>query len=160
MNTLKDQAGQTTASTSADFFRKSLVTAQVAISLVLLICAGLFLRSLVNLTSIDLGIRTDHLLGFSVYFVAEAEASTPMRRRCISTNSSPRRLGAIPRSDAGLGLCPPFPALQAGSSTSSNITVEGYTAPTEDAADCSHQRRGPRLFPHHGGAAHLGPRVH
>ena len=48
VNSLKDQAGQISASTSANAFRKILATAQVAISLVLLISAGLFGKTLLN----------------------------------------------------------------------------------------------------------------
>lgn len=39
--------------------RDALVLVQVSLSLVLLVCAGLFLRSLQNASSIDLGMRTD-----------------------------------------------------------------------------------------------------
>jgi predicted permease len=39
--------------------RNCLVVVQVTLSLVLLVCAGLFLRSLQNASSIDLGMRTD-----------------------------------------------------------------------------------------------------
>ena len=39
--------------------RNALVLVQVSLSLVLLVCAGLFLRSLQNASSIDLGMRTD-----------------------------------------------------------------------------------------------------
>jgi predicted permease len=39
--------------------RNALVVVQVTLSLVLLVCAGLFLRSLQNAASIDLGMRTD-----------------------------------------------------------------------------------------------------
>jgi predicted permease len=43
-------------------FRQTLVAAQVALSLVLLIGAGLFLRTLRNLTELDPGFDRDHLL--------------------------------------------------------------------------------------------------
>ena len=46
--------------------RKGLVIAQVALSLVLLTGAGLFLRSLGNLKRIDLGFRADHLMSFAI----------------------------------------------------------------------------------------------
>ena len=39
--------------------RNALVLVQVSLSLVLLVCAGLFLRSLQNASSIDIGMRTD-----------------------------------------------------------------------------------------------------
>ncbi|HEY2471900.1 MAG TPA: ABC transporter permease [Terracidiphilus sp.] len=46
--------------------RNSLVVVQVALSLVLLATAGLFLRSLGNASSIDIGFKTDHLLLMTV----------------------------------------------------------------------------------------------
>ncbi|MGA2184964.1 MAG: ABC transporter permease [Bryobacteraceae bacterium] len=42
--------------------RNALVLVQVSLSLVLLVCAGLFLRSLQNASSIDLGMRTDGVM--------------------------------------------------------------------------------------------------
>ncbi|MBV9038894.1 MAG: ABC transporter permease [Acidobacteriaceae bacterium] len=47
-------------------FRKAMVAAQIALSLLLLIGAGLFTRSLYNLMHTEAGMRTDHLLSFSV----------------------------------------------------------------------------------------------
>lgn len=64
-HTLKDQAGSVTG-TGAMGFRKGLVIAQVALSLLLLIGAGLFIRSLQNLRSLDPGFRTSHLVSFAV----------------------------------------------------------------------------------------------
>jgi putative ABC transport system permease protein len=46
--------------------RSILVFAQVAVSLVVLICAALFIRSLKNAEKIDLGFRTENLLLFSM----------------------------------------------------------------------------------------------
>lgn len=63
--TLKDQAGSVT-SIGAIRFRKGLVIAQVTLSLLLLIGAGLFIRSLENLRSLDPGFRTSKLLSFSL----------------------------------------------------------------------------------------------
>src|SRR5438876_6233614 len=63
--TLKDQAGSVT-STGAIRFRKGLVVAQVTLSLLLLIGAGLFIRRLEKLRSLDPGFRTSKLLSFGV----------------------------------------------------------------------------------------------
>ena len=43
-----------------------LVCAQVMIAAVLLIPTGLFLKSLVNLLHVDLGMKTENLIGFAV----------------------------------------------------------------------------------------------
>jgi hypothetical protein len=63
---LKDQAGSTTSSRAAGFARKALVTLQTAVSVLLLVAAGLLGRTLVNLTRVDLGLRVDHLVTFQI----------------------------------------------------------------------------------------------
>src|SRR5438874_12261777 len=47
-------------------FRNALVVAQVAVSLLLLACAGFFIRSFQNSARMDMGFRVDHTLMFSV----------------------------------------------------------------------------------------------
>jgi ABC-type antimicrobial peptide transport system permease subunit len=64
--TLKNEAGTVSAGAASSRFRKGLVVAQVALSLLLLIGAGLFVRSLSNLVRIDPGFEPDQLLAFDV----------------------------------------------------------------------------------------------
>ncbi|HLY19237.1 MAG TPA: ABC transporter permease [Bryobacteraceae bacterium] len=64
--TLKEQAAGAMGSAAHVRFRKVLVIAQIGLSLVLLIGAGLFARSLFNLKQIDPGFRANHLLTFAV----------------------------------------------------------------------------------------------
>jgi predicted permease len=47
-------------------FRNGLVVAQVAVSLLLLACAGFFIRSFQNSANVDMGFRVDHTLMMSV----------------------------------------------------------------------------------------------
>src|SRR5439155_8679037 len=63
--TLKDEVGSIAGGTSVRL-RKTLVAAQVMLSLLLLIGAGLFIRSLRNLKDLDPGFRTRNLLTFSI----------------------------------------------------------------------------------------------
>ncbi|MBZ5625981.1 MAG: ABC transporter permease [Acidobacteriia bacterium] len=65
-STLKDESGQASSTRGTALVRKVLVCAQVTISAVLLIPTGGFLRSLVNLMHVDLGISTENVVGFSI----------------------------------------------------------------------------------------------
>ncbi|HYL38175.1 MAG TPA: ABC transporter permease [Bryobacteraceae bacterium] len=65
--TLKDAVGSIAGSGGSIFLRKGLVTAQVALSFLLLFGAGLFVRSLQNLKSTDTGFRNiDNLVTFQL----------------------------------------------------------------------------------------------
>ena len=64
--TLKDQAGAVVGGGGQVRLRKGLVTAQVTLSLLLLIGAGLFIRSLRNLHDLGPGFPQDHLLAFNI----------------------------------------------------------------------------------------------
>ena len=137
---LKDQAGQASGGASSNRFRKTLATAQLAISLALLVTAGLFGKSLVNLLRIDLGIRTDHLISFTV---------APKLNRYADDRIAPLyeqiqlRLAAIP--GAALVTAASIPVI-AGSNSSMNITVAGYTASKEDDNDSSYSQVGENYF--------------
>jgi predicted permease len=125
---LREQSGQTTGSRSAGTFRKGLVTLQTAIALLLLISAGLFSKTLLNLSRIDLGIRTDHLVTLSIdprlngYTDAQVAQLYPAGTGALRSNTWRR------------SQVPPSRAVT-GSSSSGNITVEGYTPPQDDDAD-------------------------
>ncbi len=64
--TLKDQAGNVMGNAAQVIFRKTLVAAQVALSLLLLIGAGLFIRSLGNLKLLNPGFKTSNLVQFNL----------------------------------------------------------------------------------------------
>jgi predicted permease len=61
---LKD--GITTRRAGRRVLRASLVTVQVTVSVVLLVVAGLFVRTLQNIRSLDVGLRPDGLISFTV----------------------------------------------------------------------------------------------
>ena len=64
--TLKDTVGSIAGTGGSLFLRKGLVTAQVALSFLLLFGAGLFVRSLQNLKTTDTGIALDNLVTFQL----------------------------------------------------------------------------------------------
>jgi putative ABC transport system permease protein len=56
------EGGRTSSGASRQLFRKVLVTAQIALSLMLLVGAGLLIQTLERLQNQDLGFRVDHLI--------------------------------------------------------------------------------------------------
>jgi len=65
-STLKGISGQPSGTRGAQMFRWSLVTLQITLSTALLICAGLFAKSLMNISRVDLGVKIDNMLTFGV----------------------------------------------------------------------------------------------
>jgi len=63
---LRNNSGKLTGGRGAARFRTSLVTAQIALSMALLIAAGLFIESLRNVSRVDLGIKIDNVLSFAI----------------------------------------------------------------------------------------------
>src|SRR5690606_14066904 len=66
VTTIRANAGNLTVTRGAARFRATLVTAQIALSMALLITAGLFLRSLTNVSRVDLGLAIDNVITFAV----------------------------------------------------------------------------------------------
>lgn len=64
--TLREQGSGVSGSLAQVRFRKVLVALQIVLTTVLLVGAGLFARSLNNLRRLDLGVRADHLMAFSI----------------------------------------------------------------------------------------------
>lgn len=107
--------------------RRGSVIAQIGLSLLLLLGAGLFARTLRNLTTLDVGIATDHLVTFTV---DPRLAGYPLSQSEELRNRTLGKLSELPgvRSAAATN----DPEL-ANTNRSSNITVAGYhTAEGED----------------------------
>jgi predicted permease len=116
--TLKDQAGSVAGGGGGA--RKALVAAQVALSVMLLFGAGLFVRSLRNLKSLDPGFRKDNLVTFSVDPALSgyrAERAFAFYRQLLEKLESAPGVRS-----AALAQVP----ILSNSSWSSSITVEGY----------------------------------
>ncbi|HXA50466.1 MAG TPA: ABC transporter permease, partial [Candidatus Acidoferrum sp.] len=119
VSTIKAQAGQVMGSRASNSFRRTLVTVQIALSLTLLISAGLFTKTLVNLSHIQVGIRTDHLLTFSLL----PKLNRYSDERAVQLHQQlSERLAAIP--GVTMSTASFVPAI-AGSNESTDITIEG-----------------------------------
>ena len=81
---LKESGQRTTAGSARARVRSGLVMAEVALAVVLVIGAGLLLRSFWNLMSVDAGFNRSHLVTFGVVLPA---SHVPHARRAASTSS-------------------------------------------------------------------------
>ena len=100
------QEGGRTVSAGRGSLRSTLIVAQVAVSFVLLVGAGLMLRSLWRLQSVDPGIKTDSVLSMRVA-LNFSKYTTPQLRAQFLTSLA-ERLRDIPgvRSAGGAGTFP------------------------------------------------------
>ncbi len=64
LSALKGQTGQPAGARSAARFRVTLATIQIGLSMMLLVSAGLFTRSLFNISRVDLGLKIDNMITF------------------------------------------------------------------------------------------------
>jgi putative ABC transport system permease protein len=107
-------------------FRRLTVGLQIGLSLLLLFCSGLFVRTLQNLRGVNVGFTTDHLISFALepnLAGYSEDAVGPLHKRILE------RLQSIP-GVAGAGATND-PEL-ANDRNSGNISVQGYTAAQDE----------------------------
>jgi predicted permease len=117
---LKGQAGQPSGAKAAARFRTTLATVQIALSMMLLVAAGLFTRSLFNISRVDLGLNVDRLVTFGI--APSLNGYTPERSVILfgRLEDELRRLPGVTAVTASL-----VPAL-AGSNWGTGVSVEGF----------------------------------
>ncbi|MGB7285290.1 MAG: ABC transporter permease, partial [Candidatus Acidiferrum sp.] len=91
---LKEGGRSSSASASHNRLRRVLVVVEFALALILVAGAGLILRSFWNVTQVDLGIRRDHVLTFSVPIQHERTASAAQIRSVY--RQLEERIAAVP----------------------------------------------------------------
>jgi predicted permease len=139
-STLKEQANSVGGGFGHVRFRKLLVSTQVALSLLLLIGAGLFARSLYNLKSVDPGFRPTSILQFSMQpslsGYSKDESHQLYRRVREEVASLP---GVIAVSGAS------SPVLT-GDINVTGVSVEGYVPKEEERMQVLYNQVGPQYF--------------
>jgi predicted permease len=110
-------------------FRATLATTQVALSMVLLVMAGLFTQSLINIARIDLGISTDSLATFRIS--PGLNGYTP-ERSAFLFDQIEEELAALPGVTATASAMVP---LLADSNAGVSVGVESFEAPASNDAN-------------------------
>ncbi len=119
---LKNQAGQPGGARSAARFRTGLATTQVALSMALLVAAGLFIKSLYNVSRVELGLQTEQLVTFSVS--PELNGYTPAQSIAFFERVE-QAVAALPGVVAVSASTVP---ILSGSDWGSSVRVQGFEA--------------------------------
>jgi putative ABC transport system permease protein len=140
VSTLKAQAGQPSGARAAARFRTVLVTTQIALSMALLISAGLFVRSLMNVSRVDLGLNVDNVITFGLS--PELSGYDPERSRTFFIRAE-EELASIPGVTSVAASMVP---LLAGSNWGSSVSVEGFVKGPDTDAEARFNEVSPGYF--------------
>ena len=140
LTTLKGQAGQPGGGKSAKYFRASLATVQIAISMALLVCAGLFTRSLVNVSRVELGMNVEHLATFGVS--PQMNGYSPERSKQVFERLEDELTSQPGVTEVSASF---VPALR-GSNWGSSVSVEGFKAGPDTDTHANYNEIGPGYF--------------
>jgi predicted permease len=140
LTTLKSISGQPGGGRSAKWFRSSLATTQIVLSMALLAVAGLFTRSLVNVSRVDLGLNADHVVVFGVS--PQLNAYKPEQSRALFERIEDE-LAAQP---GVTGVSAAMIPLLAGSNWGTNVSVQGFNAGPDTDTHSNFNEIGPGYF--------------
>jgi putative ABC transport system permease protein len=116
------EAGHTVSSGSArQWLRGGLVITEIALAVVLLIGAGLLVRSFVSLINVDPGFSVDRVASLQVFIWRRY--TTP-EQRVAYVNETLSRIEAMPDVEAA-GITTAIPILESSATTSVPLSIEG-----------------------------------
>lgn len=140
VSTIRANAGQIAGAKAAARFRATLVTAQIALAMSLLIFAGLFMKSLVNVSRVDLGVRVDDVVTFGL---------SPARSGYDSTRSRQlyQRVEDELASTPGVtGVTDALVPLLAGNNWGNDVWVQGFPSGPDVDNNSNFNEVGPNYF--------------
>jgi predicted permease len=139
-STLKNQSGQPAGARSAKWFRLTLATGQITLSMALLAMAGLFTKSLINVSRVDLGLKVDHLVTFSL--APRLSGYSPERTRLLFEQIE-EAMAAVPGVTGATAALVP---LLAGDNYSNSLSVQGFQGGPDVNSNASLNEVGPGYF--------------
>ena len=140
VTTIRANAGNLTVTRGAARFRATLVTTQIALSMALLITAGLFLRSLTNVARVDLGLTVENVITFGI--APQLNGYEPERAKQLFQRVE-EELAALP---GVTGVTSSLVPILSGDNWGSDVNVEGFERGPDTDANARFNMIGPEYF--------------
>ncbi len=137
---LRNNSGKMSSSRAAARFRTSLVTAQIALSMALLMFAGLFIKSLANVARINLGLKTEQIVQFTISPARNGYDSTRSHALYERVREEAR---AIPGVTSVTGALVP---LLSGNNWGNSVRVQGFERGPDTDAGSAFNMVGPEYL--------------
>ena len=137
---LRNNSGKLSGGRAAARFRTSLATAQVALSMALLISAGLFVKSLWNVSRVDLGVKVDNVVAFTISPRLSGYDSTRARALFVRTEEE---LASLPGVS---GVTADLVGLLANNNWGNDVSVQGFKRDPDTDAGSRFNEVGPGYF--------------
>jgi predicted permease len=137
---LRNQSAHATGGRASARLRTALVTGQIALSMALLVTAGLFIRSLYNIHQVDLGLDPDRLAVFRIS--PNLNGYSPERSRALFVRLE-EEMVALPGVTAASAAQVP---VLAGSEWGTNVSVEGFERGPDVDSNTMYNLVGPGYF--------------
>jgi putative ABC transport system permease protein len=140
VTTLRAGSGKLAGVRSAARFRNSLVTVQIALSMALLVSAGLFVKSLRNVSRVNLGFNTEKVVTFGL---SPELNGYPNSRSHQFFGQVEDALAAIP---GVTNVSSALVAVLAGNSWGSDVSVQGFKKGPDTDANSRFNEVGPGYY--------------
>ena len=137
---LKGQSGQPSGARGAARFRWTLATAQIALSLALLIAAGLFTKSLMNISRVDLGVKVESLVTFAVSPSLNGYSPERSMQFFDQLEDSLRNIPGV------TGVTSALVPLLAGNNWGNDVAVQGFRVTPDTNTNSNYNEVSPGFF--------------
>ena len=140
VSTLKNQAGQPSGAKGAARFRLLLATSQIALAMMLLASSGFFVKSLLNVSRVDLGFKVDHVATFGLS--PDLNGYSFDRTRLFFQRLEDELRAAPGVTAVTVSNVP----LLAGSNRQRDVAVQGFKAGPDTDSNSRYNKVGPGYF--------------
>jgi predicted permease len=140
LTAIRAGSGQPSGARAASRFRTSLVTVQIALAMTLLTSAGLFIKSLHNVSRVDLGLNIDNMVTFSISPELNGYDTTRSGQLFLRVEEA---LKALPGVSAVSSSMVP---LLGGSNWGTDVAVEGFRGGPDIDSNARFNEVGPGYF--------------